>query len=231
MNIENRHITIWGDSILKGVILDEEDGRYKVLENNCVSRFAGITGTSVLNHASFGMTTGKALERISKSVTRNPPKRDDIVLIEFGGNDCDYNWAEISANPEADHTPKTPMPLFASTLKNIVDTFKSFNISPVLVSLPPLEPSKYFNWISRGLSKENILHWLGDIHKIYRWQEAYNDIVVTFAKDDNLRLIDVRKNFLVSDQYSTQFCADGIHPNERGHENILDSFLSYVHSI
>jgi len=231
MNIENRNITIWGDSILKGVILDETDGRYRVLEDNCVSRFAGITGSNISNHASFGMTTGKALERITKSVERNPPRKDDIVLIEFGGNDCDYNWAEIAAHPDAVHAPKTPMPLFAATLRNITDTFRSFGISPILVTLPPLEPAKYFNWISRGLSKENILGWLGDIHKIYRWQEAYNDIVVTFANDNRLRLIDVRKNFLVSDRYSTQFCADGIHPNERGHKTILDSFLSYVHSI
>ncbi len=231
MNIENRHITIWGDSILKGVILDETDGRYKVLEGNCVSRFAGITGSKVSNHAAFGMTTAKALERISKSVERNPPQRDDIVLIEFGGNDCDYNWAEVSAQPEARHVPKTPMDLFAAKLRNIVDTFRSFDISPVLVSLPPLEPAKYFNWISRGLSADNILGWLGDIHKIYRWQEAYNDIVVTFANDNKLRLIDVRRNFLVSDRYSTQFCADGIHPNERGHQTILDSFLAYVHSV
>ena len=41
MNIENRHISIWGDSIMKGVILDETEGRYRVLEENCVHKFGG----------------------------------------------------------------------------------------------------------------------------------------------------------------------------------------------
>jgi acyl-CoA thioesterase I len=230
MNMNNKHISIWGDSILKGVILDEANGRYQVLENNCVDRFARLTGAVIDNHASFGMTTGKALERIKRSMIRKAPARDDIVLIEFGGNDCNFQWDEVSASPDEQHVPQTPIGQFGQALQSIINLFKSVGISPVLMALPPLEPGRFLDWVSRSLDRTNILAWLGDVNRIYRWQEAYSDIVVQTANDNHLRIIDVRKDFLVSDGYAAKFCADGMHPNEAGHDVILESILSYVRS-
>ncbi|GAB1484144.1 SGNH/GDSL hydrolase family protein [Treponema sp.] len=231
MNIESRHVSIWGDSILKGVILDDTDGRYRVLENNCVKRFADITGSVIKNNASFGMTATKALERIRRAVGRNPPVVDDLVLIEFGGNDCDFNWPEISADPESPHLPKTPIDLFGTTLQSIVDLFKGFSIKPILMALPPLDPARYFSWISRGLNAENILGWLGDVNLIYRWQEAYNEVVTQTAVANDLQFINIRKSFLVSNNFSSKLCTDGIHPSEEGQKVILKSVLDYVEAV
>ena len=230
MNMDKKHINIWGDSILKGVVLDETNGRYQVLENNCVDRFAKLTGAIIDNHASFGMTTGKALERIKRSLLRKAPGHDDIVLVEFGGNDCDFRWEEVSASPGERHLPKTPIGQFGEALQAIINLFKLIDIRPVLMALPPLEPGRFLDWVSRGLDRANILAWLGDVNKIYRWQEAYNDIVVQTANANRLRVLDVRKDFLVLDDYAARFCADGMHPNEAGQELILESILSYVHS-
>lgn len=231
MNIEKRHISIWGDSILKGVVLDEADERYRVLDDNCVSRFSRATGSVITNHASFGMTTGKAYDRILRALDREPPSADDIVLVEFGGNDCDYSWREIAGNPDDHHEPRTPILVFGERLQAIIDSFRARHISPILMTLPPIEPNRYFGWISRGLNAANILQWLGDVNKIYRWQEAYNDIVTQSANDNNLRLIDARKGFLVSDRYESLICADGIHPNQRGHDVIYSSFMSYLQCV
>jgi len=231
MNIENRHVSVWGDSIMKGIVLDASGEKYQVLDENCVARFAAATGVEVTNHASFGMTTGKAYERIQRSIEREPPAADDIVVIEFGGNDCDYNWAEISAEPDRHHEPKTPIAQFGDRLQSIVDAFVTRGLSPILVSLPPLEPNRYFEWLSRGLDKMNILKWLGDVNKIYRWQEAYNDILTTCARRNDLRLIDARKSFLVSERYGSLVCADGIHPNRNGHEVLYSTFLDYLECV
>ncbi len=231
MQLDNRTIRIWGDSILKGYALDETGTRYIVLKNNCVDRFARETNTVISNHASFGMTTGKALDRIARSIERNPPAKNDIILVEFGGNDCDFHWSEISAFPDAVHQPNTPIESFAGKMQAIIDAFKKYGIEPIMMTLPPLEPSRYLEWISRGLNRENILRWLGDVNKIYRWQEAYNEIVVETAQKNALRLINVRKSFLTTDRFTDRLCADGIHPNEAGHDTILDSFLGYVQSL
>jgi lysophospholipase L1-like esterase len=227
MELADRSINVWGDSIMKGVILDEQDGKYKVLHNSSINSFAEITGCSVKNNAYFGMTSTKALNRITATISKYPLKKDDIVIIEFGGNDCDFNWNEIANDPDCAHQPKTPITNFKNSLIKIVDIFKEKGVNPILMNLPPLEPERYFNWISRGLNKDNILHWLGDVAKIYRWQEAYSSAVEWVARQSNCRIINVRDSFLMSDNYSSHFCADGIHPNEKGHQRILESLLQF----
>jgi lysophospholipase L1-like esterase len=227
MQLYNKNITVWGDSILKGVILDEQDGKYKVMKNNCLSSFAEITGCAINNNAHFGMTAARALKKITTFIDKQPPKRDDIVIIEFGGNDCDYNWSGIANAPDDIHQPKTTIADFKASLQNMIDMFKNKGVTPILMNLPPLEPERYFNWVSRGLNKENILQWLGDIARIYRWQEAYNNAAEWIARQNNCNLLNVRDSFLISKNYSSHFCADGIHPNEKGHKKILESLLEF----
>jgi acyl-CoA thioesterase I len=213
---------------MKGIVLDEPTKTYRVYPNNCVARFAEATKTDVTNHASFGMTTVKAQERILRSLERTPPAKDDIIVVEFGGNDCDYSWREISERPQDHHEPRTPIEAFEERFKSILDAFLSLGHAPILISLPPLEPNRYLDWISQGLSRENILSWLGDVNKIYRWQEAYNEIVIEAAREKGLRLVNARKGFLESDDFTALICADGIHPNERGHQCIFGSFMDFV---
>ncbi|HOC29673.1 MAG TPA: SGNH/GDSL hydrolase family protein, partial [Treponemataceae bacterium] len=231
MKISDRRIHVWGDSVLKGIVLDEKKEIYRVFEDNSVARFGTATGSRIVNHSSFGMTTGKALERIERSLVRNPLEDGDIVLVEFGGNDCDYVWSSVSENPDGAHLPKTPLDSFRNLMQSIIGLFRGNGISPVLMTLPPLEPNRYLDWISRGLDRMNILRWLGDVNKIYRWQEAYNDAVVDIARENSLRLIDVRKNFLVSSRYSELLCADGIHPSPDGHDEMFGAFMNYVEAI
>ncbi len=227
MELANKNITIWGDSILKGVILDEQDGKYKVMKNNSISSFAEITGCSVKNNAYFGMTSTKALNRMKTIIEKQCLNKNDIVIIEYGGNDCDFNWGEISNEPDANHQPKTTIASFKASLQNMIDIFKKKGVTPILMNLPPLEPERYFNWVSKGLIKENILHWLGDVAKIYRWQEAYSSATEWIARKNNCSLLNVRESFLICNNYSSQFCADGIHPNEKGHKKILESLLAF----
>lgn len=228
MDMTEKKITIWGDSILKGVILDEQDGRYKVMKNSSINNFAEITGYSVKNNAYFGMTSTKALNRMAAAVEKQDFGENDIVIIEFGGNDCDFNWSEVASAPESIHQPNTPIVNFKESLQKMVTMFRQKGVNPILMNLPPLEPERYFNWISRGLNKDNILHWLGDVAKIYRWQEAYNNAVEWIARQNGCKLIDVRESFLISSNYSSQFCVDGIHPNEKGHQKILESLLGFA---
>lgn len=222
-----KNISIWGDSILKGVIFDESDSRYKVAKNNCINSFAEITGFNIKNNAYFGMTSTKAKDRIFSAIRKNNFQKDDIVIIEYGGNDCDFNWADIANNPQEIHQPKTTLDNFKKSLQEIVDMFKSMDINPILMNLPPLEPQRYFEWVSRGLSGENILKWLGDIAKIYRWQEAYNSALEWVARQNCCKLINVRESFLTSYDYISNFCIDGIHPNEKGQKRILEAMLAF----
>lgn len=60
---------------------------------------------------------------------------------------------------------------------------------------------------------------------------AYNAAVMRVAQECGCLLADVREAFLGQRHYEDLLCADGIHPNEKGHslmESVLESFGAAV---
>ena len=93
------------------------------------------------------------------------------------------------------------------------------------MTLPPLVPERYFFTISRGLDPRNILNWLGDVHRLYRWHEMYSAAIARFALENNCFLIDMRMEFIAEHNYQRLICEDGIHPNEEGHRFMGSVFV------
>ncbi|MEO3947083.1 SGNH/GDSL hydrolase family protein [Gorillibacterium sp. CAU 1737] len=226
---EGLKFIVTGDSISKGVIYDDSKGKYRVLENNYVSILQNKLKGMVQNTARFGNTLIKGAGRLKTDVEKGSP---DIVLIEYGGNDCDFNWSEIADDPAREHSPKTDFHLFEKMLTETISYLKSNKIIPVLMTLPPLNAERYFKWVSNNnpLAEKNILEWLGSVTKIYWWQERYNSMVIKVAEETRTKWIDIRGAFLQDPDYSKFLCIDGIHPNEEGHRIIADKVLEYVGS-
>lgn len=211
------NVGVFGDSISKGVVLDNFSKRYHPNAYNMdVLKKSNIL---LENYSMFGCTVSKGLAIVKRHI----PKLSNykFILLEFGGNDCDFDWKEISQNPDIDHIPKTPLEEFERLYTDIVGEIRNNGGNPILLSLPPLDPNRYFNWISEHLNKNNILKWLGDINMIYRWHEAYNLRVATLATKLSVPFIDIRSDFLKNHRYTDFICEDGIHPNLLGHELIL----------
>lgn len=216
-----------GDSISKGVIFDETKGKYTVLKDNYVSLLEKKIKGVIFNAARFGNTLTKGVSRVTNEIIKNSP---DIIVIEFGGNDCDFNWNEVAENPYKDHLPNTDFNVFENTLRDFIITLKSNNITPILLSLPPIDADKYLNWISQNneIKKNNILKFLGSVNKIYWWQEKYNSAIVDTAIDTNTKFIDIRGAFLKYPDYRKFLCVDGIHPNSEGHKIIANKMLDFT---
>ncbi len=222
-------ICAFGDSIIKGVVYDTFKGKYIYSESSFAKSFAKETGFSVDNYAKFGCTLGKGERIIEKYFSKLSQYR--FVVLEFGGNDCDFFWPAISDNPGGKHLPNTPLDTFERIYSQTIDRLKAKKCRPILFSLPPLDPHKYFSWLSRGLNGENILKWLGEVEFIYKWQEMYSDAVVKLAKTKEVPLIDIRSAFLNAHNYSDLLCDDGIHPNEAGHSLIFETIRKYIPQI
>jgi acyl-CoA thioesterase-1 len=222
-------VVVTGDSISKGVVYDDNKGKYCILENNYVSILQNKLKGVVQNTARFGSTLIKGAGRLKHDVENANP---DIVLIEYGGNDCDFNWSEIADDPEREHSPKTEFHQFEQLLKETIQFLTSNKIIPVLLTLPPLNAERYFKWVSKSdpNAENNILRWLGSVTKIYWWQERYNSMVLKVAEETRTKWIDIRGAFLQDPDYSKFLCVDGIHPNEAGHRVIADKVLEYVGS-
>jgi acyl-CoA thioesterase I len=216
-----------GDSISRGIIFDEGKGKYTVMENSYVALVQRQLKGIVQNASRFGNTLIRGIGRLGKDISKSRP---DVVLIEYGGNDCDFAWDEVAANPELPHKPQTDLSLFEGTLTAAIASLNESDIVPVLMTLPPLDADRYLRWVSKQDFQVagNILKWLGSVVKIYWWQERYSSSIVTIAERTKTRWIDIRGAFLRSPDYSDLICKDGIHPNGRGHELIAKTIVDYI---
>ncbi|NLM21897.1 MAG: SGNH/GDSL hydrolase family protein [Peptococcaceae bacterium] len=224
---DNYHFIISGDSISKGVILDEKRKKYIVSKNNYVSILQQKLKGVAYNLSKFGATITYGVNKLHKILAL---QRADFVLIEYGGNDCDFNWDEVANTPEENHCPRTDLNTFEQTLKDTVHFIKAKGIVPILMTLPPLNADLYLKWISKNnpLKEKNILRWLGSVTKIYWWQERYNAVIIKVAEETQTTWIDIRRAFLLQPDFSKFLCSDGIHPNEAGQKLIADKILEYI---
>ncbi|WP_238322821.1 SGNH/GDSL hydrolase family protein [Gorillibacterium massiliense] len=222
-------IIVSGDSISRGVIYDEVKKKYVIVQENYVSLLQNKLKGIVSNTARFGNTILKGFDKMKKDTLQDKP---DIVLIEYGGNDCDFNWNEIAEEPDREHNPKTDFRDFETKLKEMILFLRNQKVIPVLTSLPPLHAERYFKWVSQNnpIAESNILKWLGSVTKIYWWQERYNSMIIKVAQETETAWIDIRGAFLQFPDFSHLLCMDGIHPNEEGHQIIADKVLDFIRS-
>ena len=216
------NVTIYGDSILKGVRL--ENGRY-VLDRSWERRLAEAFPFSICNRSHFGCTIEKALPKLRRD-SAQPGTADEHVLLEFGGNDCDYDWAAIAEDPTAQHHCKTPPEQFTADYREAIRLVRESGRTPVALTLPPIHSERYLSFLCRdGLSRSKIMQWLRDVEAIAGWQETYSDLVRQLAREEQADLIDLRRAFPRDRaQLESLLCLDGIHPSYAGQELIYRIF-------
>jgi len=222
-----KRIEIFGDSLLKGIQLNPQSQRYHINNNIDVERIEQTHLLDIRNFARFGCTVTKGLALIDKRLKSNEPFCD-VIVMDFGGNDCDYNWQMVSECPDDEHLPHTPLDVFTDTYRKIITLLKENGIIPILTTLPPLDAQKFFNWFCKGLDKANVLKWLGDVQAIYRWQEYYSRTVEKVAAETNTRVVDLRGAFLKHKHLERLLCEDGTHPNTEGQKVITQAFLEFI---
>ena len=211
-------ICVLGDSVAKGVVFDEAKNKYTLIKNSFSDIYAKRHGIPLVNYAKFGCTVAKGIEILNRHLSEL--SAFSYTVMEFGGNDCDLDWNEISHSPHGTHLPKVPLARFEEIYIKMAEIIKSKGSIPVALTLPPLEPERFFKWVSKGLDRKNIIKYIGNVGAIYRWQESYSDAIKKVAEANSIRLIDIREIFLSKSSYSDFLCIDGMHPNEKGHELI-----------
>ncbi len=225
-------IGIWGDSILKGIIFDENLKKYIPLKYCAVQILKDhFTDIEIKNHARFGNVITKGEAMIRKSIeTGTVP---DLAIIEFGGNDCDFNWSEVSADFQSEHFPNTTVELYREKMTNIVSMLKHNGSFPVIMNLPPISSDRYFDWFcqDKHTDAQRVLTWLREKNVIYRTQERYSHIADITAKDLNIPLMDIRNVFLGIRDYSEYLCIDGIHLNEKGQAMLGNTMIDELKKI
>jgi len=222
-----KKILVIGDSISKGVVFDEIKNKYVLLKENFINLISEKTNAQIINASKFGSTIKQGEIALKRKVEKHDP---DIVVIELGGNDCDFSWDEVASNPQKDHIPKIPLLQFEKGINRMLDFILSRGKIPVLSTLPPLYADNYFKWFTQNDEEKgkNVLKWLRDIWRIYWWQERYSNCIAFISKKRNVKCIDVRRAFLSRKEFDDCVCIDGIHLNSAGHKVVFEEVFSFM---
>lgn len=226
MSMKRERITALGDSLTKGVVFTDDD-RYSVSSDCFISILERTWKIKVDNYAKFGCTVDfgdTVIDRHSDVIADS-----DITLVEYGGNDCDFNWKDIAESPEDLHSPRTILENFRNKFRRLVDRISELGSKPVIITLPPIDSVMYFDFICRFMNerqRSNIMKWLnGDVEAITRWHESYNRSLFEMSAARGISLIDVTTPFGMQD-IRKFLCKDGIHPNADGHRLIAETILN-----
>ena len=218
-----------GDSIIKGVLVQSEGerSRYSLADKSIVECCAEKLGGESLNLGKMGCTI-EAGERI---LNRYLDKMSgaQYVLLEYGGNDSDYNWQEIAEAPEKEHFPRTRLEVFEEVYERVVRKIKQMGAIPLVLSLPPMDAERYFAFFSQKWEdgfRANVMRWLGgSTNTIMSGHELYNLATMRIAQRTGAQWIDVTSGLLKEHNFRAYLCDDGIHPNERGQRVIAEAVL------
>lgn len=221
-------IAALGDSLTKGVVLNERN-RYSVLDKGFVDIVGEELDVDVKNYGKFGCTVGygySVIDRHSEDIAQA-----DYTLLEYGGNDCDFDWDKIGDDPEGTYEPKTLLDSFKESLTGLVRKIREIGSRPLIISLPPIDSESYFGFLTRNMNqiqKDNVLKWLGgDVNIISRWHESYNQALFQVAAATSTPIIDVTSSFdQMGPDLKRMYCSDGIHPNSAGHRLIASSVVN-----
>ena len=220
-------IEVFGDSLLKGIQVNPTNKRYHVDNHIDVEGIEKAHSLRIKNFSKFGCTITKGFSLIESRLKNNEAFCAAIVM-NYGGNDCDFNWREIAGKPDEEHLPNTPLDVFVDTYYKTIRLLKDNGIRPVLANLPPLDARRFFDWFCNGFCKTNVLKWLGGVESIYRWQENYSEAVEKVALETGTLLVDIRGSFLKHGRVRRFLCEDGTHPNTEGQKLITEAFFEFI---
>ena len=227
-------LTGFGDSIMKGVVLRsskvEANPHYELSSLSLIERCGKLLGLQTNNYSRFGCTASvgeKLLTRYENNLDSN-----HLVLLEYGGNDSDYNWKEIADDPLTEHKPNTVLDDFISAYRRMIDKVKAIGATPVMLSLPPMDADRYFHFFTRNWTeqqKQNVLTWLGgSTTHITTGHELYNMTITNIARQAGVSLIDLTTDLLLTRDYEKYLCEDGIHPNAACLNRLAESIANQL---
>ncbi|MCE5342169.1 MAG: SGNH/GDSL hydrolase family protein [Eubacteriales bacterium] len=212
-------IHIWGDSLARGILYNEQKGRYAISRERCVTRLEEALDSKVVNHSNMGATVLDGLNWFEAF----QPVPGALCAVEFGGNDCDLDWRYVAEHPDEPVMSKVTLTAFEEGLNTFVHRIRVRGMRPVLITPLPLHAPRYFAWVTRGLDADKVLAALGDVYHIYRWQERYAIAVRNVSLKTRCPLLDLRDVFLAQPNYEQLMSLDGIHPNDVGYRLLADA--------
>ena len=211
-------IICFGDSITRGVTFMK--GRLRILKENYPAFLQDLflsdknTNVTVLNKGVFHDNTDLLLSRLDKDIIKEKP---DYVIIGVGGNDCDFKWNEVAADPMEEHQAIVPLERYLENMKKIIMNLQQQSIVPVVLTLPPLEPVRYYHTIAKQYGS-SAGHWISTLGGIEHWHGLYNRSLRKMIAELKVNMIDIRTAVKYAGDLLDLMSEDGIHLTSSGYK-------------
>ncbi|WP_027417931.1 SGNH/GDSL hydrolase family protein [Aneurinibacillus terranovensis] len=208
-------IVCFGDSVTRGISFVE--GRLRILKDNYPAllqkTLTSLNNVQVINKGVFNDNSNLLMDRLNSDVLSLSP---DYVLVEIGGNDCNFKWEEVARCPEEQHEPIVPLDKYIENIKQLIGSLRKSGAVPVLLTLPPLDPVRYYKKLVQTYG-QGIAHWIALCGGIEHWHGLYNRYLTEMINAWNVRSIDIRTAFKKAGDLSLLLSDDGIHPTLEGY--------------
>nr|WP_268239381.1 SGNH/GDSL hydrolase family protein [Sporolactobacillus putidus] len=211
-------IVCFGDSVTRGITF--VSGRFKIIRENypaLLQRFLG-SGDEVINKGVFNDNSDLLVRRLDKDVLQLHP---DLVLINIGGNDCNFRWDQVSLLPEEEHVPIVPLSRYLANIKILIEKISSSGAVPVVLSLLPLDPARYYQSLMKRYS-HSIGHWISCCGGIEHWHGMYNRALKDLVRKMGVPVLDIRTAFKQKGNFSKLINEDGLHPSAEGYRALAE---------
>lgn len=213
-------LVVFGDSILKGVItIPNSDKLFDVTENDSLSLAQKELGFELDNRSIYGNITSKGLIKLQKFFEKGGEA--DFCIIEFGSNDCDYDWGTL--------VQKVPLAEYMENLKQMVELCRSNKVTPLMMGLIPYVCDDWYQTIIKGQNEAAILDFLGGSSEtLGKNQLIYKNAQADFVQKNNVQFLDP---WTIFEGHKELMCYDGIHPNEKGYELLSKAWIKFLSEV
>ena len=210
-------ISVYGDSILKGAVTGmDSDHLFDIIDDNSLALARDALGFELNNQSVFGNIVTKGVRKLMRDIEKGAV--GDIAILESGGNDCDYDWSIVCADPEKAHEPRVPLSSFLEIFENMINACRQNKITPVMMTMPALVQDRWYEHICSSYDKAAVEKFTGgQADVLYHNHEIYNIHLTKLANRLNVQLVDMRLELLSSSDWRNLMCMDGIHPNQKGY--------------
>lgn len=195
-------------------------GRFKIVRENYPALLQRVLGSrdEVLNKGVFNDNSDLLVTRVDKDVLQLHPQ---LVLINIGGNDCNFRWDQVSRLPEEEHVPIVPIDRYLANIKTLIERIYSGGAVPVILSLLPLDPVRYYHSLMTRYS-HSIGHWISCCGGIEHWHGMYNRALKDLVCKMDVPSLDIRTAFKQKGNFSELIGEDGLHPSAKGYQALVE---------
>ena len=213
-------LVVFGDSILKGVItIPNSEKLFDTTENDSLSLAQKELGFELDNRSIYGNITSKGLVKLQKFYEKGGEA--DFCVIEFGSNDCDYDWGTL--------VQKVPLEDYLANLAAMIKLCRDHKVTPLMMGLIPYVCDDWFKTIIKGQDEKAILDFLGGTPEtLGKNQLIYKNAQADFVQKNNVQFLDP---WTIFEGHKELMCFDGIHPNEKGYELLSKAWIKFLSEV